>query len=159
MGFITGFYIFIFGYMPNMGSFSFNFDPRDIGKQVAFQIVADSYGGCMMASSCTSFVLDNDRGYRFFRPDGEVVTGILPEELMETIQKLVNVAPLDDYSEVEESKSCASYVDGVDYRYEITVSGETYILDTCKTALDKNSDFHNALLKIWQYLSFRQVNN
>lgn len=110
----------------------------------------------MMAGACPSFVLGDDRSYKFFRTDGEVVTGIIPEQLMETLEKLVKVAPLDDYSKVEEGKSCASYVDGVDYRYEIIVSGETYILDTCKTSLDKNGDFHDGLLKVWEYLEFRQ---
>lgn len=150
VGFFTGIYLYISGFAGLMTQFAV---PSQ--SQVDdFVIIADAYGGCR--SECPSFQVKSDGGYRYlYHPEagaGEVLRqGTLPGEIRRDLRRAVTPRALDAQSESSAPSECVSFADGVDVVYEITVDGTEYVIDSCGTAVDGNSDLWQALNSIWVY--------
>jgi hypothetical protein len=56
-------------------------------------------------------------------------------------------------SRVIEPASCDSYVDGIDYKYEITLNTVIFTLDTCGTDFTLESSTGQTLDKLWKYFA------
>jgi len=125
-------------------------DQADISK---LSIIGDVYGGCR--ERCSSFQVLGDASFKFlyYPTDGggqKILEGKLPLSLQNRIDKAFKVSELERQSVEVEGTECASYTDGIDVVYEITLDGKKYIIDSCSTASDGESALWKTLSEIWQ---------
>ena len=112
-----------------------------------------------MPVTCAFFELENNRRYTYTKPVGSfnedaedvVVTGKMDKEAFAEITNLLVETNFSTLAQ-ETSRSCDSYVDGVDYRYNVILQGEQFELDTCGTAFD-GSKLERAFRPLWQSLA------
>lgn len=120
-----------------------------------FEIISEAYGGCRDA--CPAFQLSADGSYRLEYYEGEFRTrsfkeGTIPRELLKDVQNaLKDEDALFEQSEEYEPRECNSYSDGIDLKYQITLQGDEYIIDSCGTRVDGDGAIWNSLAKIWEY--------
>jgi hypothetical protein len=116
-------------------------------------IEGSMYGGCERADACASFTLSANRAYQYLAtPQSEVQTGKISRELSDSIFGPLTDDILTQTSREAVATNCASYADGIDYWYDVTVNKTTYTLDTCTTQLSANRALQNALLQMWEFL-------
>ena len=148
-GFATGFYLYAMVFAPNYVA-----DKPQIVSDSEFTIMGEFYGGCR--SQCPSFRLTSDRKYQYL-PEGietadGSIRGTYPRvefvELRRVLEKSEVVSAATDVT----STQCASFADGIDANYRVTLDGEEYELDTCRTALSQNRALAEALAKIFMVL-------
>jgi hypothetical protein len=148
-GFFVGVYLFVTGF----AGFVTRIGVQDVSDVAELTIIADSYGGCR--SDCASFQVTNDGNYRYiYAPSvGEkqiMNQGSLSRKLRSELKTYLITSELKKQSVEIEPADCHSYADGIDVIYNITLAGETYILDSCGTDVDGGSKMWLALTKIWQ---------
>lgn len=118
-------------------------------------ITADLYGGCK--NSCSSFRVLSDGSYKVIRTseDGEVNTieGVLPLKLQSKMRNVLLEEELQRQSEPFSPTKCSSYTDGIDAVYEVTVDSNVYVIDSCGTMADGNSDLWIFLNELWAYFT------
>ncbi len=115
-------------------------------------IVGEAYGGCR--TMCPTFRMLSDGSYRYIytSASGEVArSGTFPFALQREIKQSLSPASLAAQAETREPSFCQSYTDGIDVQYEITLDGETYVLDSCGTAVDGEGPLWTALAKLWNH--------
>jgi len=131
-------------------------------EALGFSIVSDVYGGCQ--DTCSSFQVTSDGSYRYlYTPEGTseqvIRQGNLPYRLRNEIKDMVVEDDLKRQARETEPRNCNSYTDGNDVLYEVTINGQEFILDSCGTAVEGNSELWLALHSIWQYLENSGNNN
>lgn len=148
VGCFSGAYLYVTVFAPQYVGDGFE-DPSEI----TFRVQGQAYGGCFRnGSTCPLFTLEENRRYTYRQPaapntEPMEVTGRMSREDFATLQELVANANPDRLSR-ETGRNCDSYVDGVDYRYNIVVEGESFELDTCGTAF-QGSALERALRPLW----------
>lgn len=151
VGCFSGAYLYVTVFTPQYIGDDFE-DPSEITLRVQGQ----AYGGCDRAGACPSFQLENNRKYTYKKPssyysdedDTVVVKGKMNRDSFKDLTELLvdtNFAILQQQSD----RNCDSYVDGIDYHYEIILQGEQYGLDTCGTAFD-GSALERSLRPLWK---------
>jgi len=154
VGCFSGAYLYVTVFSPQYIDDGFE-DPSEITLRIQGQM----YGGCQMAGSCAFFELENNRRYTYTEPaavydeDAEdiVVTGKMDREDFAEITDLLLETNFSALAQ-ETTRSCDSYVDGTDYRYNVILQGEQFELDTCGTAFD-GSVLERAFRPLWQSLA------
>lgn len=156
IGFIGGFYFFLTGYAPYAEEVKENIFTQDQDTIESLIIVGEQYGGCERMGRCASFQLEYDGTYSYLPysilQGARPVTGILPSALLADIRSATLLSKLRSASLPASADNCISYVDGVDYSYEIVRNGELFELDTCTTNLNKHPEILRAFEKIWDYV-------
>ena len=157
--FVTGAFIGMFIYVT---SFKPTYVPEDVNsdedKAYEFSITGKTYGGLIAPEYIRpSFRLLGNGQYTYIRGGTgdnalEPEEGKLPRTIMNEINSEVTASQLAAASAPAEKDFCENYVDGTDYRYQITLDGTVYQLDTCFTDLTYESDLAAALEAVWQYL-------
>ncbi len=155
---IFGFFAGIFMFVSYANSIAVPIVAGDVPTQAQvqeFTIIGEAYGGC--AENCPSFQLLEDGAYRYryveVRDEPAVIRdGTLPLSLQGDIKDELSVSLLEAQSELVDRTTCNSDNNGIDFRYEITIEGAEYILDSCTTAIDDTSDLWIALTATWNYL-------
>ena len=150
VGFCFGIFLYFTGFIGI-------FEKPNVQTQTAansFTIISEVYGSCL--SSCPSFQIASDGSYRYlFTPAaGEeqiIRDGSLARSLRRDISQFVTAAALDAQSQKIQPSVCNSYTDGIDVKYRVTISSDLYVLDTCGTDIDINSNLWKTLVKIWSY--------
>ena len=153
IGLIAGGYLFLTGFAPQF--LAGNTATENIYSD--FSINGYTYGGCLRAGACPSFQLKSDGTFGYL-PQGasasiKPVTGKISASTMREIKKLFVSTTLKDASQKVQTSNCASYSDGLDYRYEVTIQGVVYNLDTCGTNLSSNAKLGITLSDLWQYFA------
>lgn len=140
LGAAVGAYLYMYGFMPKYGEIG---DFADEAGDLV--IVAREYGSCTASATCESFKLAEDAKYRLLMPTGkegespEVVDGEVTNAVFKKLTHTLSKTNLTKLAEPVTPTDCDSFNNqGVDYAYEVTLSGETYSLDTCTTALATN---------------------
>jgi len=109
-----------------------------------FLIVADTYGGCVRAG-CASYRLESDGSYIYLAPDrtGETqrYTDVLSDKRIAEVEEALLTTNLTRVVGSEFTGTCPVAVDGVAYRYTITVAGTQYEVDSCKHDLRRGELF------------------
>ena len=130
-------------------------------QAAVFVIESESYGGCH--ADCPSFQVLGDGSYRYkyaAQVDAEktIKSGTLPLEVQRVVRQVLETKELVAQSQVQslEPSDCNSFLDGIDVRYNVTIDGAEYTLDSCGTAIDYQSDLWNGLAQLWNY--FKTVN-
>lgn len=93
----------------------------------------------LLADGSYVFITLDEAGEPLDRKKGSVSNSLIRE-------LSVSVTELSSY---EESKQC-DISSRAEYHYRYTVDQDTYILDTCDSALGHNSDLAKSLNKVWQ---------
>jgi hypothetical protein len=148
VGVLVGGYLYLYG-------FSTQFAPLGQLTEVeTFTVLAESYGGCNWGGFCATFQLNTDGTFRAFpaafereervRREGEVASGVMRE-----LRDVFTAEYLFSLAEPIESVDCASFVEGIDYRYRIIRGDEQYTLDTCDTALAYDASARDQLRNLF----------
>jgi len=150
IGFVGGAYLYL-----TYWAVVFNPDAASVSDIGEFSIVSESYGAC--GSTCPSFQVIANGQYRFLHEarDGSSMTiseGSLPRSVLRDVERAVDERELLSQSRKINPQTCRSYDDGIDVRYAVSVDGVTYDLDSCGTAIDRDSALWIGLAEIWNYL-------
>jgi hypothetical protein len=150
-GFIVGMYLYVMGFAPQVEKVTQQFEPGP----PAWVIVGEAYGG-IRAVSAPAFRIEADGSYRYLPPApiGELAepqTGTLPRGWQRPLESFLTADTLATLAVPREADDCASFVDGLDYTYDITFDGTEYNLDTCYTALADNAALVATLADLWNY--------
>ena len=150
-GMLGGVYLYLTGFAPLESKVSL----PDAVALAQFTMVSDVYGGCR--DTCPSFQLVNDGTYRYlYTPEAGaekiVRQGTLPITLQRRLKDALSPETLEIQSRAIQPAICNSYTDGIDVLYDITLAGEQYVLDSCGTAVDTNSELWQVFRDIWDYL-------
>ncbi len=148
VGVLVGGYLYLYG-------FSTQFAPLgELTEVETFTVLAEGYGGCERGGFCATFQLESDGTFRAFpaafereeriRREGEVASGVMGE-----LRDVFTPDYLFALSEPVDPVDCASFVDGVDYRYRIIRGDEQYLLDTCDTALSYDKSAQDRLRNLF----------
>lgn len=162
LAFVTGIFIGMFMFVT---VFKPAYIPDDLDrtedKAYEFSVVGKAYGGLVPNDYIhPSFRLLGNGEYTLL-PGGtdadalEPVSGFIPNDLQRLLDSEIRAESLLDKS-VPVEKTCRSFSDGTDYKYQITVEGTVYQLDTCKTALSYGANLAVLLDEVWDYLSKQQ---
>lgn len=157
-GLLGGFYFFLTGYAPYVEDVKEKIFTSDTSTTESLIIVGKEYGGCERSNKCASFQLQHDGTYSYL--GGSVTVGAIPiqgnltRNIMADLRQNTLVSTLRQASKNTFNENCASYVDGVDYNYEIVRNGEVFVVDTCKTKLSQYPDLETALTQLWSYVGF-----
>ncbi|NCT01657.1 hypothetical protein GW766_00150 [Candidatus Parcubacteria bacterium] len=150
VGFLVGGYL----YLTNFAGLVSKIKTPDVETVSEFVIVADVYGGCR--NMCPSFQIQDDGSYRYlYTPAAEaeqvIRKGTLSRELQLRLRKAVTSEALLVQSKQITPSFCNSYTDGIDVKYEITLNGVTYSVDSCGTAVEVSSSLWTTLGAVWDF--------
>ncbi len=152
MGMFAGVFVFVTIYVPEKANES-STDSADNPDSIVIE--GRMYGGCEESDECASFRLLDDRTYTYLPyPDGEAEKGRLPSDMNETVFETVGTESFFSASEMIDSRDCTSYVDGIDYTYDVHFKGDTYTLDTCTTALADDEELQTTLAPVWEFMRY-----
>jgi hypothetical protein len=150
MGMLTGGFLYVSVFAP-----AYESDIETIGSINDDGVVIEGqmYGGCQEMDSCASFRIADDRTFTYLEYEGaEIVKGRLPNDVAVSVFKEVGTNAFFAASEEITNDSCAAYVDGLDFTYDISLGGDFYTLDTCTTALAYDEELQALFSGIWMYL-------
>lgn len=151
VGIFAGFYLYTTAFAPQFDEF--------VGQTESvyedFVVDGTKYGG-NRAGTAPSFQLLADGTFRYLPYTdsgmlGEVREGTLQRTLLREIKDNLTASSLELASQNVTRGDCASYVDGLDYSYSVTIDGDSYTLDTCTTNFRFDSDTYQTLDKLWKY--------
>jgi len=150
MGIISGAFLYVSVFAP---AYESDIEGSESIDSEAVVISGSMYGGCMEMDMCASFKLIDDRSYSYLEyAGGEVEKGKIPAELSDSLFEYIDSNALFNDSKMATSDSCDSFVDGIDYRYEVANDDEEYTLDTCGTVFVSNRAAQNLLLEVWAFM-------
>lgn len=153
IGFIGGFYFFLTGYAPYVEEVKETVFTQDQSTVESLIVIGKQYGGCDQAGLCSSFQVEYDGSYRYLPKSvlrGAVpLQGVLPRTVFNEVRSATLQSKLRAASRPAAADNCISYVDGVDFSYEIVRNGELFILDTCTTMLNQYPEILDALDSVW----------
>ncbi|MBP9717629.1 MAG: hypothetical protein KBD44_02820 [Candidatus Pacebacteria bacterium] len=157
IGFVGGFYFFLTGYAPYVEEVKETIFTPDQEVVESLIIVAKKYGGCEMLDRCGSYHLEYDGTYSYLpysiSQGATPEQGVLPRAMLSEVRSMTLPSKLRLASRTRAPEDCISYVDGIDYSYEIVRNGELFVLDTCTTTLSDYPELIDAFDLVWEYVS------
>lgn len=156
--FFFGLFVGVYFYVGNVAGLADQVSVPDAETVASFTITSEVYGGCR--TSCPAFHIEYDGSYRYrFTPgagrEQVVREGVLPRSLRARLERTLTETALAPEAKVVQPAVCNSYTDGIDVRYNITVAGNTYRLDSCGTAVDSDGVVWASLRDLWDYFEGR----
>jgi len=153
VGIIIGVYLFFAGFAPQFLAHNGATDTT----YSDFSFSGEVYGGCSRGDACPSFQVLKDGSFSYL-PIGasggnSAINGNLSKSLMQEFQTKFTNANLEMASRSIEATTCDSYLDGMDYHYQVTLKTVVYNLDTCGTDFLVTSDMGATLEKLWSYFA------
>ncbi len=145
-GAFGGAYLYITTFAPQ-------YTQDDVPEKNQITIVGEMYGGCARGGQCASFRLSGDRLYQYMKSEDEREEGKIPRDLLDAVLSQLSAYRLQSYAAPAAIRDCHSYVDGIDYKYEVSFEGKRYVLDTCTTLLPHDSKLQMSLLDVWDYVN------
>lgn len=151
VGLLAGSYLYLTSFAGILNKV-FSFDAESVSE---FTVMGDLYGGC--SNACPSFQVTKGGSYNFVYPQTDNYErikkdGNLSIRLLTKLRKNATEQELVKQSAKFDVSICDSDQKTNEAVYRITVNGELYILDSCKTKVNKNSDLWKALRDIWEYV-------
>ncbi len=152
VGVVAGGYIYVTGFKPQFEEFTGQ--TAEVYEDLV--IVGEQYGGDVQGT-LPSFQLVSDATFTYIPATGPNETpipqqGSLPRALWNDLNEAIGGTAMSENAELVTVANCTSFVDGIDYRYEITVDSAVYSLDTCGTDFT-STELRQALDKIWKYFT------
>jgi hypothetical protein len=149
VGFFAGVYLYLTG-------FATTFEPPEVSTNniyEGFVITAESYGVCSEFEDCLSFQVLENGMFRAILKDGEeefVKEARIPLSMRRELKSALTAVVLERES-VTVTKDCRFEEDN--YRFSITRDGESYVLDTCKTAINYDGVAWQNLSLLWNHVA------
>ena len=130
MGIVTGSYVYYLNTTEETSSYI-----PELNETPDFMVIAELYGGCMRGDVCASYRIVDDGSYTYIAPqydeDAERVTGKLSRTELAELKQLVASSDLSGILSSTFGGVCPITYDGVAMKYDITIGGENYGIDTC----------------------------
>jgi len=153
VGTVAGAYLFLTGFAPQFLAHNGASDTT----YSEFTLTGETYGGCLRSSSCPSFQILSDGSFSYLSSaiftGTATIEGNLPGTLLNELRLKFTTIALENGSRSVRVVSCDSYVDGLDYRYEVILESIVYELDTCGKSFSVNSELGVTLDKLWNYFA------
>ena len=150
MGIIAGFFFYLTVYAP---AYKNDVASQEQQSKDAVVVEGQMYGGCSSANSCASFRLLDNHSYNYQPyPGADIEKQKLPSDIAKTIFDAIGTDAFYNAEEQVTPANCASNSDGLDFTYTISLDGDTYTLDTCKTALAHNLPLQQVFIKAWDFM-------
>lgn len=151
VGFFAGGYLYVSSFAPLASKVAV----PSAERVSEFTIVSEVYGGCR--DKCPSFQVVDNGNYRYLHTvrvgeDQVLERGTLPLTYRRNLKARLTERELQLQSQETSPAFCNSFTDGLDVRYEITLDGTEYVLDTCGTNVDSASSMWVTLDSVWEYL-------
>lgn len=151
MGILSGLFFYATVFIPE---FAIESDSSEIIDVNTVVIEGKMYGGCQEMDACASFKLQDNKKYQYQATRSAKVTeGKIPKEINAELFSKMDVQMLSKLAQNITSSQCASFVDGLDYMYDVTKDGVTYTLNTCTTKLATESVLQERLLLAWEFMA------
>ena len=132
--------------------------PAEVAAARQFSVVGQAYGGMRGPEFVRpSFRVLGDGSYTY-QPGGvgdaalRTEEGYLPEEMIQTLQSLATADRVSELSRPGAAKDCRVHVDGYDYRYQFTLEGVSYSIDTCVNNVQYDDQLLITLDRVWSYV-------
>lgn len=155
-GFVAGGYLYVIGFAPQMAKVSAELAIEPSPEEI-ITIEGRMYGGCERTGSCASFMIEDNGEYSYLATSVPTARGpyggALSRKDWRDIRATLNDEDLLSSSRGSGADNCASYYDLVDYSYTVTYKGTEYTIDTCGTAIDRESDLGQTLDWLWQFFA------
>jgi len=153
VGMVAGAYLFFTGFAPQFLAHNGATDTT----YSEFTLTGETYGSCSRTGSCPSFQILSDGSFSYLSSTiftgTATIEGNLPGTLLNELRLKFTLTALENGSRSVKVASCASYVDGLDYRYEVILESVVYDLDTCGKNFSVNSELGVTLDKLWNYFA------
>lgn len=147
MGLITGGYLYLSVFAP---AYESDIGTSESTNNEGVVIEGQMQGGCMRSDNCASFKLNENGVYSYLAtPDDEVQHGKLPKDITKNIMEYVGTETFFTDTEEITSDSCASFYDGIDYSYQVSLDDEIYTLDTCATSFGYDTEAKVVFINAW----------
>jgi len=151
IGVVAGGYLYMTGFAPQ-------FEELTGQTEAVYDdlvVVGEVYGGDRLGSS-PSFQVLNDGTFRYLpsivaSEEVQAKEGTIPKTLLASLKKELTPNDLNKAEQTTAADNCLSYVDGLDYRYTITLDTVSYELDSCGTQFSVDSALGGALDSLWNY--------
>lgn len=155
-GAMAGAYLFLVGFKPQVVQVTAELTPPPDPAKV-ITIEGQQYGGCERSGRCASFRIKDNGEYSYLATSVPTATGpyggALARRDWQQIRSRLSERVLSASAQSVEPEVCGSQYDLVDYQYEILYQGTSYRLDTCGTALDRESELGVTLDWLWQFMA------
>ncbi len=146
VGTIAGGYVYVMGFAPQFEQFTGQ--TAEVYEELV--IVGEQYGG-EGNSGLPSFQVLGDGSFVYLsEPTATPEQGTVPRALLNELGRVTESEILFTNSQLVVVDECASFDEGIEYRYEITQDSVIYDLDTCGTDFT-NENLREALDKLWKY--------
>ncbi len=150
LGIFSGAYLYVDIFVPKYGN-------TGVDSKSEFEIIADQYGGCARDGGCSSFILRKDRSFVYIKghqtsEEKATKEGKISAKQFKDLKKALNTLNLSMLAEKVKSRTCASYVDGIDYSYRVLDNNIEYILDTCTTKFGSSDALKGILFDLWSVM-------
>lgn len=143
LGMFIGAYVYVEYFRPAFDKHEV--ETRDLAAQ-SFSVVGEVHKNGNLTDT---FRVTADRKYVYIpESTGVRQEGVLPKVLFTNLQNMLDKSELTRLTEQISTGTCTNTV----YRYEITLNGDTYVLDTCTTRFNRLSDIGQAFEDVWFYL-------
>ncbi len=136
VGMVVGVYLYLFGFAQQFDVLE---EISDSGGE-ELVINGEAYGGCARGGGCGTFQVAGDGAFTSFPPvavgDERLRrTGRVDEVLWDELSLILTPLRLRELATEAPSGDCASFYDGIDYRFYIDRGDERFLIDTCTTLL------------------------
>jgi len=160
-GFAAGMYLYVLGFAPQVAKITSEFSsPADPLSVITIE--GRQYGGCARTGQCASFQVRTGGEYNYLPTSVPTSVGTfggsLTRQEWRTVTNALSENILIQNSEPITSVTCASYIDGIDYEYQIQYRGEVHVIDTCTTSYQFGSHLGAVLEWFWEYFAYESNN-
>lgn len=151
VGFSAGLYLYTVEFAANVTKLAID----DEESASEFVIVGEMYGGSC-AGRCPAFQVTKQAAFRYlyYASDAAATASIregrLPTALYRDLRRVLQPTDLALQAKPVAVQQCASDTGGIDVFYEITLEGEEYLIDSCGTAYNPQSELWQTLTRVWQ---------
>lgn len=153
-GLLAGSYVYVTGFAT-----TFNLPeaaPEDIYSGLI--ITGEGYGECEKSNTCLAFqVLENGDYRALFDDVGDgnsaAKEGSIPRSLRNELSAALVAESLVADSKMRNSPDCKYGSEGTNYKFQVTLDQQDYLLDTCQTTIDYDGSVWVSLSKLWNYFT------
>ncbi len=145
VGGLVGGYMYLVGFAP-----TYHLPEASTQDEYAdLVITADSYGACELDDTCMSFQFLQDGSYRAIVA-GVSYDGSISRSLRIKLQNaMLEETLLVESAPVEDSADCHYGNEETNFKFVVTIAGNNYQLDSCRSAIKYEGIIWTTLTELW----------
>ncbi len=157
-GLLAGSYVYVTG-------FATTFNPPEAAPEAIYSgliIRGEGYGECEQSNTCLAFqVLENGDYRALFDDAGDgnsaAKEGSIPRALRNQLRAALVTEALVADSKIRNTSDCKYGSEGTNYKFQITLDRQDYVLDTCQTTIDYDGSVWASLTQLWNYFTTLKI--